>query len=136
MHSCALCTLASSMAGMCFVTCCNQCNLIVFVMGFPFKLLDVASLRTVFFIIFPLCPGCYSPGIEFLRAYTKQAELVYAYMGIRGNDTHMSSTPLHLINPPPAVLHRHRLPPPPIFAAAAVRLPSSVTLSSPSVQKR
>jgi hypothetical protein len=58
-------------------------------MGFPFKLLDVAALGTVFFILFPLCPGCYSPGIEFLRAYTKRAEFVYAYMGIRGNDPHM-----------------------------------------------
>jgi len=47
-------------------------------MGFPFKLLDVALLGTVFFILFPLCPGCYSLGIEFLRAYTKQTELVYA----------------------------------------------------------
>ncbi len=47
---------------------------------------------------------------------TKRAELVHAYMGIRGNDTHMSSYPLtllttssHLINPPPpAVLCRRR----------------------------
>jgi hypothetical protein len=44
---------------------------------------------------------------------------VYAYMGIHGNDTHMSSSPLQLINPPPplsfaAVLHRRHpsLPPP------------------------
>ena len=48
-------------------------------MGFPFKLLDVAALGTVLFILFPLCPGCYSPGIEFLRAYTKRAELVYVH---------------------------------------------------------
>jgi hypothetical protein len=53
-RSCALCTLASSVAGTYFVTCCNQCNPIVFVMGFPFKLLEDALLRTVFFILFPL----------------------------------------------------------------------------------
>ena len=111
MCSCALCTLASSVAGTCFVTCCNQCNLIVFVIGFPFKLLDVTSLQTVFFIFSPLCLGCYSLGIEFLQAYIKRAELVNAYMGIRGNDTHMSSSPPPLSSA--AVIRRHlvcRLP--------------------------
>ncbi len=29
-------------------------------------------------------------------------------MGIRGNDTHKSSSPLHLINPPPPAVHRRR----------------------------
>ena len=97
-------------------------------MGFPFKFLDVALLRTVFFILFPLCPGCYSPEIEFLRAYTKRAELVYAYMGICRNDTHniMSSSPLlHLINPPP------------LSSAAVIRgrpliVPLSTLLPSPA----
>jgi hypothetical protein len=43
-------------------------------------------------------------------------------MGIRGNDTHMSSSPLHLINPPPplssAAIVRRRRPssPPPLSA--------------------
>jgi len=47
---------------------------------------------------------------------------VYAYMGIRGNDTHiMSSSPVHLIknSPPP------RCPLPP--SSAAPRLPMSLT---------
>jgi hypothetical protein len=35
----------------------------VFVIGFPFKLLEDASLRTVFFILFPLCPQLLFPGI-------------------------------------------------------------------------
>jgi hypothetical protein len=82
-----------------------QCNQMVFVMGFPFKLLEDASLRTVFFILFPLSRSCYSPGFEFLRAYTKRAELVFAYMGIRGNDTHITYydvlLPLTSHNPPP-----------------------------------
>ena len=29
----------------------------------------VASSRTMFFILFPLCPGCYSPGIEFASVH-------------------------------------------------------------------
>ncbi len=82
-------------------------------MGFPFKLLDVAALGIVFFILFPLCPDCYSPGIEFLRAYTKLAELVYACMGIRGNDTHMfSSVGPHAMAAVPA--SHMPLPPPPL----------------------
>jgi len=52
-----------------------------------------------FFILFPFCPGCSSPGIEFLQAYTKRAELVYAYIGIRGDDSHiMSSSPSPLVS--------------------------------------
>jgi len=56
-----------------FCNPCNQCNQIVFVICFPFKLLEDASLRTVFFILFPLCPQLF-PGIEFLRAYHTQSE--------------------------------------------------------------
>ena len=46
-----------------FCNPCNQCNQMVIVMGFPFKLLEDASLRTVFFILFPLCPQLLFPGI-------------------------------------------------------------------------
>ncbi len=77
-----------------------------------------------------LPPGCYSPGIEFLQAYTKRAELVYAYMGILGNDTHMSSSPLlhtYLINPPP------RCPLP--RSSVVPRLPMSLT-QAPGAQVR
>ena len=99
------------MAGTCFVTRCNQCNPMVFVMGFPFKLLEDASLQNVFFILFPLCPGCYSPGIEFLRAYTKRAELVSHTWEF------VEMTPICPYNihksTPPAVLCRRRPPPPP-----------------------
>jgi hypothetical protein len=67
-YACFIC------GGNMFVTCCNQCNPIVFVMGFPFKLLEVASLRTVFFIHFPLCPGCYSRELNSCeRTQSKQS---------------------------------------------------------------
>jgi hypothetical protein len=82
---------------------------------FPFTRSIYLPVRQFFPPASILCPGCYSPGFEFLRVYTKRAELVFAYMGIRGNDTHimMSSSPLHLITPPPPLC--------PLSSAAVVR---------------
>ncbi len=59
MLSYALCTLAYFVAGTCFVTWWNQRSSVVFVVGFPFKLLVVTLLQTMFLFFIPLFPLSY-----------------------------------------------------------------------------
>jgi len=66
-------------------------------MGFPFKLLDVASLR-VFFILFPRpLPVVYSPGIESCeRTYDTQSEqslCTHTWEFVEMTDYNMPSSP-------------------------------------------
>ncbi len=75
-------------AGTSFVTCWNQCYPFAFVIGLPFKLLDVAAFWTLFWLS---APSLYTRESQELQAYTKQAEFVRECMGISGNDTHTAS---------------------------------------------
>ncbi len=70
-------------AGTSFVTIWNRCYPFVFVMGLPFKLLDVAAFWTVFWLSLA---SLYARNGKALRAYTKWAELVHDSVGISGND--------------------------------------------------